>query len=257
MQWKTKKLQNSYPEKCDTECIPKHIAIIMDGNGRWAQQQGLLRADGHKRGVLVLKDIVKFSNIMGIQALTVYAFSQENYGRPTVEIRKILELFDISLKDYREEAHNANIKLRFIGDMSPFPQTLYRSIEIAQNHTINNTGLELVVAVNYSGRWDITNACIKLNQKIQDSSIAIEDINESLFSQFLCLSDLPYPELLIRTGSEQRLSNYLLWHLAYTELYFEDCLWPDFTTEHLQKAIKWYSKRQRRFGCTSDQIEHA
>ena len=237
--------------------MPKHLAIIMDGNGRWAQNQGLPRVDGHRKGVLVLKEIVKFLNMKGIHALTVYAFSQENYRRPKVEIRNILDLFHISLKDFHEEAHNANIKLRFIGDMSPFPEKLCRSIAIAEKHTINNTGLELVIAVNYSGRWDITNACIKLNQKIQDFSIAIEDINESLLSQFLCLSDLPYPDLLIRTGGEQRLSNYLLWHLAYTELYFEDCLWPDFRSEHLQTAITWYSKRQRRFGCTSDQIDHA
>jgi len=237
--------------------LPKHIAIIMDGNGRWAKQRGLPRIAGHRAGVKALQNIVNFSATEGIDVLTVYAFSSENWKRPRTEVSMLMELFNTSLRQRFRDLHDNNVRLRFIGDLSLFPARLRKSMADAGNLTTNNTGLELVIAVNYGGRWDITNAFKVLNKKISDNSINIEDINEALIGEFMCLSDLPEPDLFIRTGGEKRISNYLLWQLAYTELYFDDCLWPDFGTESMQKALKWYAGRERRFGRTSEQIEHA
>ncbi len=237
--------------------LPKHIAIIMDGNGRWAKQKGLPRIAGHRAGVKALQNIVNFSATEGIDVLTVYAFSSENWKRPRTEVSMLMELFNTSLRQRFRDLHDNNVRLRFIGDLSLFSARLRKSMADAGNLTTNNTGLELVIAVNYGGRWDITNAFKVLNKKISDNSINIEDINEALIGEFMCLSDLPEPDLFIRTGGEKRISNYLLWQLAYTELYFDDCLWPDFGTESMQKALEWYAGRERRFGRTSEQIEHA
>jgi len=237
--------------------LPKHIAIIMDGNGRWAKQRGLPRIAGHRAGVKALQNIVNFSATEGIDVLTVYAFSSENWKRPRTEVSMLMELFNTSLRQRFRDLHDNNVRLRFIGDLSLFSARLRKSMADAGNLTTNNTGLELVIAVNYGGRWDITNAFKVLNKKISDNSINIEDINEALIGEFMCLSDLPEPDLFIRTGGEKRISNYLLWQLAYTELYFDDCLWPDFGTESMQKALEWYAGRERRFGRTSEQIEHA
>jgi len=237
--------------------LPKHIAIIMDGNGRWAKHRGLPRIAGHRAGVKALQNIVNFSATEGIDVLTVYAFSSENWKRPRTEVSMLMELFNTSLRQRFRDLHDNNVRLRFIGDLSLFSARLRKSMADAGNLTTNNTGLELVIAVNYGGRWDITNAFKVLNKKISDNSINIEDINEALIGEFMCLSDLPEPDLFIRTGGEKRISNYLLWQLAYTELYFDDCLWPDFGTESMQKALEWYAGRERRFGRTSEQIEHA
>jgi len=237
--------------------LPKHIAIIMDGNGRWAKHRGLPRIAGHRAGVKALQNIVNFSATEGIDVLTVYAFSSENWKRPRAEVSMLMELFNTSLRQRFRDLHDNNVRLRFIGDLSLFSARLRKSMADAGNLTTNNTGLELVIAVNYGGRWDITNAFKVLNKKISDNSINIEDINEALIGEFMCLSDLPEPDLFIRTGGEKRISNYLLWQLAYTELYFDDCLWPDFGTESMQKALEWYAGRERRFGRTSEQIEHA
>jgi len=237
--------------------LPKHIAIIMDGNGRWAKQRGLPRIAGHRAGVKALQNIVNFSATKGIDILTVYAFSSENWKRPRTEVSMLMELFNTSLRQRFRDLHDNNVRLRFIGDLSLFPARLQKSMADAEDLTTNNTGLELVIAVNYGGRWDITNAFKVLNKKISDKSISIEDINETLIGESMCLSDLPEPDLFIRTGGEMRISNYFLWQLAYTELYFNDCLWPDFGTESIQTALKWYAGRERRFGRTSEQIEHA
>lgn len=237
--------------------LPKHVAIIMDGNGRWAKQRGLPRIAGHRAGVEALQDIVNFSSKAGIEVLTVYAFSSENWKRPRTEVSMLMELFASSLQQRFKGLHDNNIRIRFMGDLSLFPEKLRVSMEDAENLTINNTGLILVVAINYGGRWDITNAFIQLCNKIRDKEIRIEDINEALIGEYICLSDLPEPDLFIRTGGEMRISNYLLWQLAYTELYFDDCLWPDFGTASLEKALEWYVRRERRFGRTSEQIEHA
>jgi len=237
--------------------LPKHVAIIMDGNGRWAKQRGLPRIAGHKAGVKALQDIVNFSAKQGIEVLTVYAFSSENWKRPRTEVSMLMDLFASSLQQRFKGLHDNNVRLRFIGDMSSFPEKLRESIADAENLTINNTGLKLVVAVNYGGRWDITNAFIQLNKKIKDKEIHLEDVNEDLIGEYICLSDLPEPDLFIRTGGEMRISNYLLWQLAYTELYFDDCLWPDFGAASIKKAVEWYAGRERRFGRTSEQIYHA
>jgi undecaprenyl diphosphate synthase len=237
--------------------LPRHVAIIMDGNGRWAKQKGLPRIAGHRAGVKALQNIVNFSATESIDVLTVYAFSSENWKRPRTEVSMLMELFNTSLQQRFKELHENNIRLRFIGDLSPFPARLRELMADAENLTTNNTGLELVIAVNYGGRWDITNAFKELNKKIRDKSLKIEDINEALIGEFMCLSDLPEPDLFIRTGGEKRISNYLLWQLAYTELYFDDCLWPDFGTDKMQEALGWYAGRERRFGRTSEQIEHA
>jgi len=237
--------------------LPKHIAIIMDGNGRWAKQKGLPRIAGHRAGVKALQNIVNFSATEGIDVLTVYAFSSENWKRPRTEVSMLMELFNTSLRQRFKDLHDNNVRLRFIGDLSPFPARLLKSMKEAESLTTNNTGLELVIAVNYGGRWDITNAFKVLNKKISDKSMSIEDINEALIGKFMCLSDLPEPDLFIRTGGEMRISNYLLWQLAYTELYFDDCLWPNFGPKNMQKALKWYAGRERRFGRISEQIENA
>lgn len=237
--------------------LPKHVAIIMDGNGRWAKQKGLPRIAGHKAGVKALQDIVNYGVTAGIEVLTVYAFSSENWKRPRTEVSMLMELFNTSLQQRFKDLHENNVRLRFIGDQSLFPKNLQESMADAENLTTKNTGLVLAVAVNYGGRWDIANAFKELHKKIKHEGIKIEDINEALIGEFMCLSDLPEPDLFIRTGGEKRVSNYLLWQLAYTELYFDDCLWPDFATGNLKKAFKWYVGRERRFGCTSEQVEHA
>lgn len=237
--------------------VPKHIAIVMDGNGRWAEQRGLPRIEGHRQGINTLLNIVKYSVKNDIKILTVYAFSSENWMRPKHEVSMLLGLFSSALKQYSAELHSNNIRLRFIGNFSTLPDDLYQSMNMAMQQTMNNTAIQLVVALNYGGRWDITNACTELSKKIVSGDIKIDDIDESLVSRFMCISDLPYPDLLIRTGGEQRISNYLLWQLAYTELYFDDFLWPNFSQENLNTALAWYAERQRKFGCTDTQIQHA
>ncbi len=237
--------------------LPKHLAIIMDGNGRWAKRKGLPRIAGHRAGVKALQKIVNFSATEGIKVLTVYAFSSENWKRPRKEVTMLMELFNTSLQQRFKELHDNNVKLRFIGDLSSFPEKLCQSMTDTENLTTNNTGLELVIAVNYGGRWDITKAFKAINKKISNEGLKLEDICEDLIGEFMCLADLPEPELFIRTGGEMRISNFLLWQLAYTELYFDDCLWPDFDTVSLEKALRWYAGRERRFGRTSEQIEHA
>lgn len=237
--------------------LPKHVAIIMDGNGRWAKQRGLPRIAGHRAGVRALQKVVNFSAKEGIEALTVYAFSSENWKRPRTEVSMLMELFNTSLQQRFKDLHNNNVRLRFIGNLSSFPPKLCESMADAENLTTKNTGLELVIAVNYGGRWDITNAFKELNKRVLEKDVKIEEIDETMVSEFISLSDLSEPDLFIRTGGEKRISNYLLWQLAYTELYFDDCLWPDFDAVSFGKAMAWYAGRERRFGCTSEQIEHA
>jgi undecaprenyl diphosphate synthase len=236
--------------------LPRHVAIIMDGNGRWAKQRGLPRIAGHKAGVSSLRGIVKYSATLGIEALTVYAFSTENWKRPLTEVSRLMELFMTSLrKGEIAELNKNNIRLRFIGNYMAFPESLQISIEEAQALTRNNSGLQLVVAVNYGGRWDITNALVIMADKIRAGALTVGDINEDLLGSYISLSDLAPPDLFIRTGGERRISNFLLWQLAYTELYFTDCLWPDFGSEQFAAALDWFSGRERRFGQTSEQLQ--
>lgn len=236
---------------------PNHIVIIMDGNGRWATQQGLPRVAGHKAGVKVLRDIVEQCAKREIQVLTVFAFSSENWQRPKQEVRFLLDLFISSLHEQVDDLHKNNIRLQFIGDRAAFPEKLQQSIKESELKTSANTGLTLVVAANYGGRWDIVDACKRIAVDVKNGQVGIEAITESMFSEYLCLSNLPEPDLFIRTGGEQRLSNYLLWQCAYSELYFCDELWPEFTGDSLDRALVWFSNRQRRFGTISEEERNA
>lgn len=235
--------------------LPRHIVIIMDGNGRWAKNRRLPRIAGHKAGVNALREIVKFSAKKGIEALTVYAFSSENWNRPGSEVSRLMELFMTALQQEVDELNRNNIRLRFIGDHTAFPEKLQISIREAEEITCHNSGLQFVIAANYGGRWDITNAFRVLTGKIKAGEISPSEINETLIQSYISLADLPEPDLFIRTGGEMRISNYLLWQLAYTELYFTDRLWPDFTPEDLEMTLVWFKGRERRFGRTSEQIK--
>ncbi len=234
---------------------PKHIAIIMDGNGRWATQRGLPRSAGHKKGVNALKDVVKFCAKEKIEVLTVFAFSSENWKRPKQEVEVLMDLFLSALKSEVDELHVNNVTLKFIGDRNGFPSKLTDMIRNTELQTENNSGLKLFVAANYGGRWDIVQACRHLADDVLNGKLSVSEIDESRISDQLSLSECSEPDLFIRTGGEQRISNFLLWQCAYSELYFCEDLWPDFSPAHLQKALQWYAGRQRRFGLTTQQIE--
>lgn len=236
---------------------PHHVVIIMDGNGRWAKQQGLPRAAGHKAGVKVLRNIVEECAKREIKVLTVFAFSSENWRRPKQEVSFLLDLFVNSLHEQVDDLHKNNVKLQFIGDRTAFPEKLQRLIKESEDKTGSNTGLILAVAANYGGRWDIVNACKRIAADVNSGRVGVDAIDEGLFSEYLSLAGYPEPDLFIRTGGEQRLSNYLLWQCAYSELYFCDELWPDFTSESLDLALNWFCGRQRRFGMIRDGKENA
>lgn len=229
---------------------PRHVAIIMDGNGRWAKQFGKFRISGHKAGVKAVKQAVRFAVSQQIDALTLYAFSSENWRRPAQEVSALMELFMFALDREVKIIHKYNVSLHIIGDKSRFSQKLQDKIKNAEKLTENNTGLVLNIAANYGGRWDIIQAAQTLAKKVQQNELNPEEISEELFSKFVCLSSLPPVDLLIRTGGEYRVSNYLLWQIAYAELYFTDVLWPDFTEQDFEKALIAFAQRERRFGGT-------
>ncbi|MDD5773794.1 MAG: isoprenyl transferase [bacterium] len=230
------------------EKMPRHIAIIMDGNGRWAKQQGLLRVMGHKAGIEAIKDIITMCSDIGIQALTLYAFSVENWHRPKIEINSLMKLLKIFLRNEINELQRKNVKVMAIGRIQELPLFAQQEIYNAIDKTKNNTGLILNLALNYSGRVDILEAVRKIIEKYESSGLNLKEFDEESFSSFLYTSGLPEPDLLIRTSGEYRLSNFMLWQLAYTELWITDILWPDFRKIHLLKAILDYQKRKRRFG---------
>ncbi len=234
--------------------IPKHIAVIMDGNGRWARKRFLPRVAGHKRGVETVRDLVKLSISLKVEYLTLFAFSSENWRRPTEEVSYLMGLFMHALKREVVKLHKNNIKLIMIGDRSRFDVELVTEIEASEKLTANNTGLILTIAANYGGRWDMTQAFQKLAAKVSSGELKAEEITEQLINQQLSISDLPEPDLFIRTGGEQRVSNFMLWQLAYTEMYFTQTLWPDFDESSIEDAIKSFKNRQRRFGHTSEQV---
>ena len=234
---------------------PKHIIIIMDGNGRWAEQNGLTRSAGHKAGVKVLRNLIEHSVQLELKTLTVYAFSRENWQRPKKEVELLLDLFISSLESEVKDLHENNIKLNFIGETDKFSEKLKKSMSKSESLTSNNSKLTLNVALNYSGRWDVYKALLSIIDDMTAKKITKNDVNEELINKKLSLADYDEPDLLIRTGGEKRLSNYLLWQIAYTELYFTDVLWPDFNADQFDLALEWYAKRQRRFGKTSEQIE--
>lgn len=234
--------------------IPKHIAIIMDGNGRWAQAQGKSRATGHKAGVDSVRAVVKGASKAGVEALTLFAFSSENWQRPEKEVSVLMDLFMYVLTKEVKRLHKNNIRFQVIGDLSRFSAKLQKNITKAVQLTEDNSGLVLSVAANYGGRWDISNAAKELALQVKNGEIAIDDINEVSLHEHTCLSQLPELDLLIRTGGDFRISNFLLWQAAYAEFYFTEVLWPDFNEGEFEQAISKFDQRERRFGKTGEQV---
>lgn len=233
---------------------PRHIAIIMDGNGRWAQKRFMPRAMGHQAGVKAVRKIVEYCARENIEVLTLFAFSSENWRRPEEEVSLLMGLFLATLQREITKLHQNNIRLRFIGDRAPFPDKLRKKMAEGEILTRGNTALTVVVAVNYGGRWDLCQAFRSVAEKIKAGQLNSNDIAEDLIDQHLSTCGLPEPDLFIRTGGEERVSNFLLWQLAYTELYFTQTLWPDFNQKSLDEAIQSFKGRQRRFGHTGEQI---
>jgi undecaprenyl diphosphate synthase len=242
------KKNNNLSKKIDKQKVPEHIAIIMDGNGRWATKKGLPRTYGHKRGVSVLKEILKASKKLGCKVLTVYAFSTENWTRPTKEVDFLINLFSEVLRNEIDEIHEESTKIKFIGDLTPFPESLKKIIFNSEYLTKNNNEFLLNVCVNYGGRQEIVKVAKKLALKSSSGELKPSEVNEELFNSELLTRGIKDPELLIRTSGEKRISNFLLWQLAYSEIYISDVLWPDFNEFEFLKAIIDYQSRNRRFG---------
>jgi len=235
--------------------VPRHVAVIMDGNGRWARQRHLPRVAGHKRGVEAVRSIVRTCAERGVQYLTLFAFSSENWRRPPEEVALLLQLFHVALTSEVSKLHRNGIRLRVVGDLAPFDARMRELIAQGERLTAANQGLTLTIAANYGGRWDVLQALTRL---VREHPEAVrEGIEEARLAPYLAMSYAPEPDLFIRTGGEQRVSNFLLWQLAYTELYFTPTLWPDFDAPALDAAIAWYAARERRFGRTSEQLEEA
>ncbi len=244
----------SYKEHIDFNNLPRHIAVIMDGNGRWAKKKGAMRIFGHKNAIQAVKDVTEGCGELGIKYLTLYAFSTENWNRPKAEIDGLMELLVSTLKQEIKTLMDNQVKLITIGETSNLPSDCQKNLEWAINETKNNSGLTLVLALSYSGRWEIIKAAKALAQEIEQGKLKANEINERLFENYLQTSGIPDPELLIRTSGELRVSNFLLWQIAYTELYITPTLWPDFRKDHLYEAIWAYQQRERRFGKTSEQL---
>lgn len=235
--------------------IPKHIAIIMDGNGRWAKQRHQPRFMGHRAGVKAVENIVKHCVKRGVSTLSLFAFSSENWRRPSKEVSLLMDLFALVLKQQVKRLNDNNIRLRIIGDISKFSASLQKLIADAETQTEANTGLTINVAANYGGRWDITQSVKQLAQQVAAGELSPDEIDEKSINNGLQTALLDEPDLFIRTGGEQRVSNFLLWQMAYTEFYFTDTLWPDFNEVSLDEAILSFSQRERRFGKTSEQVQ--
>ena len=232
--------------------IPQHIAIIMDGNGRWAKARGFNRSVGHQAGVETVKRITEACSKMGVGYLTLYTFSTENWNRPADEVAALMSLVLTAMEE--ELFMQNNVKLRIIGDLTRVPENVREAILALQERTQVNTGMTMVIALSYSSRWEITDTVQRLAQKVKAGELMPEEITEECISQHLATNFMPDPDLLIRTGGELRLSNYLLWQCAYTEFYFCDTYWPDFDADDLQKAIDYFNRKERRFGKTSEQV---
>ncbi|MGQ0827820.1 MAG: isoprenyl transferase [Bacteroidota bacterium] len=244
----------SFKEKINPSNLPKHIAIIMDGNGRWAKQQGAQRIFGHENGVKSVRDTVEAAAELGIKYLTLYAFSTENWNRPQDEVMALMQLLVHTINAETATLNKNNIRLQAIGDLKSLPQDCYNELLEAIEKTKNNSRTTLVLALSYSSRWEIVSAMKQIAQEIENKKLSSAQINESTINQYLCTANIPEPELMIRTSGEHRISNFLLWQLAYAELYFTDKLWPDFRKEDLYEAILDYQHRERRFGKTSEQL---
>lgn len=236
----------------DHERIPRHIAIIMDGNGRWAKMRGLDRSLGHQEGAKTVRDITEAASDLGVKYLTLYTFSTENWHRPEAEVATLMALIIDSLEEELFMANN--VRLRVVGDRNRLPDFVQKALERCERNTAANTGMTMVLALSYSARWEIAEATRALARDVREGGIDPEEIDEETFESRLATAFMPDPELLIRTGGELRLSNFLLWQCAYSELYFTDVFWPDFTPDELRKAIADYQSRERRFGKTSEQV---
>jgi len=235
--------------------IPRHVAIIMDGNGRWAQSRNLPRHAGHRAGAESVRVVVEECAKKGVEVLTLFAFSSENWNRPKKEVGLLLDLFMVALQRDVKRMKKNNVRLRIIGDRTAFSDKLQKRIHIAEKETADNTGLLLQIAANYGGRWDIAQAAKSLAEKVKNGELQPEEITETALSGELSFADSPEPDLFIRTGGEKRISNFILWQAAYSEFYFSDQLWPDFDAAELNLALKEFSQRERRFGKTSEQIK--
>jgi undecaprenyl diphosphate synthase len=245
----------SLKEQIDLQHLPRHVAIIMDGNGRWAKEQGQDRLYGHFHGVESVRSIVEGSAELGIEYLTLYAFSTENWERPQYEVVGLMELLVNTIQKELDDLHKNNIRLRVIGDLNMLPDYTRNELNTALNKTAGNTGMNLIIALSYSGRWELLNAVKNIAHDVQIGKVNIEDIDQTTLQKYLCTSEFPDPELMIRTSGEYRISNFLLYQLAYAELYFTNVRWPDFRKENLYEALVDFQNRERRFGKTSDQVQ--
>jgi undecaprenyl diphosphate synthase len=247
-------MKNSVKQASDQKKTPRHVAVIMDGNGRWARKRFLPRVAGHKAGVETVRTVIKRAMEKGIEVLTLFAFSRENWRRPPYEVSFLLDLFLHMLENEIQKLHEQGIQLRVIGDRYQFEDKLQVQINQAEQLTANNTKLKLIIAANYGGQWDITQAIKQIGLEIEAGRLTSQQVTADIVARFLSLGTLPSPDLFIRTSGEQRISNFLLWDLAYTELYFTEVFWPDFNEEEFDKALAFYANRERRFGCTSEQL---
>lgn len=241
-------------EQIDKNKIPRHVAIIMDGNGRWAKEKGKLRIFGHKNGVAAVRDTVEGAVQLGVPYLTLYAFSTENWNRPRLEVNALMELLVGTINKETKTLMENEVRLNAIGNLELLPPKCYRELKEAIEKTADNKKCTLTLALSYSSRWEIAEAAKKIASEVKEGNLRLDDISQSIFGSYLSTSDMPDPELMIRTSGEYRISNYLLWQLAYAELYFTSKLWPDFRREDLFEAIIDFQKRERRFGMTSEQL---
>ena len=241
-------ISKELPRDLDQSRLPRHVAVIMDGNGRWAKRRGLPRIIGHRQGVDALKNLLRCCNDWGIEALTAYAFSTENWGRPHEEVDFLMTLFERVLMRELQEMMEENVRIQFVGNLAALPRSLQTQIERSMNLTQENTGIQFTVATNYGGRQEILQAARAIATQVQQGQIQPEEIDEELFSQHLYTANVCDPDLLIRTSGEMRLSNFLLWQMAYAEIYITDALWPDFDREEFHRALSDYQQRDRRFG---------
>ncbi|MDR1919812.1 MAG: isoprenyl transferase [Tannerellaceae bacterium] len=241
-------------EKIDKEHLPQHIAIIMDGNGRWAKAKGKDRSFGHQEGVAAVRKIVEAATAVGLKYLTVYTFSNENWNRPEEEVLALMELLVVAIQRETPDLMKNNVRLMAIGNLKRLPEKVYTTLRECMEQTATNTGTTLVLALSYSAKWEITEAVKQISLEVSNQKMKPEEINEAVVSTHLMTREIPDPDLLVRTGGEKRISNFLLWQLSYAELYFTDIFWPDFREEELYGAILYYQQRERRFGKTSEQL---
>lgn len=242
-------------ENLDLTNIPKHIAIIMDGNGRWAKKKGAMRIFGHRHAIQAVKDAIEGADNLGVKYLTLFSFSTENWSRPQDEVKALMELLVKTIIDEISLMMKNNIRLVAIGDLDSLPKSAFDKLMEAKQLTSSNTGLTVVLALSYSGQWELTQAVRRIAQKVSEGKLNPQEITQQTVAENLDTAGIPDPELMIRTSGEYRISNFLLWQLAYTELYFTPVLWPDFRIEHLYAAVKDYQKRERRFGKTGEQVK--